>query len=124
MLDELLGKFEIRIRTISLTNSREHWSKKASRALQERGLAHFSWLAHFRIPRPKPPLRITLIRVAPRRLDDDNLRAALKSVRDGLADALRIDDRDTRVKWRYAQCRHREPRYYSVLVLVRRMEAP
>lgn len=36
-------------------------------------------------------------------LDDDNLRSALKAVRDGIAEKLGIDDRDPRVEWRYGQ---------------------
>ena len=49
------------------------------------------------------PVVITLTRVSPRELDDDNLRPALKSARDGIADWLQVDDRDPRVKWEYAQ---------------------
>lgn len=50
-------------------------------------------------------LEVTLVRVAARALDDDNLRGALKAVRDGVADALGIDDRDPRVTWSYRQDR-------------------
>jgi hypothetical protein len=49
-----------------------------------------------------------------RALDDDNLAAGFKSVRDGIADALGIDDRDPRVTWAYAQQRG-EPKTYSAL---------
>jgi hypothetical protein len=48
---------------------------------------------------------VTITRVSPRLLDDDNLRGALKAVRDGIADALGVDDRDERVRWRYRQIR-------------------
>jgi len=44
-------------------------------------------------------LPVRLVRIAPRGLDDDNLGAAFKSVRDGIADALGIDDRDPRVAY-------------------------
>ena len=49
--------------------------------------------------RGAPPLSssVRLVRVSPRRLDDDNLSAALKSVRDGVADVLGVDDGDSRV---------------------------
>lgn len=42
---------------------------------------------------------VRLVRVSPRELDGDNLEAALKAVRDGVADALKINDRDPRVEW-------------------------
>lgn len=44
-------------------------------------------------------LAVRLVRVAPRQLDCDSAHAALKSVRDGVADALGMDDRDPRVVW-------------------------
>ena len=49
--------------------------------------------------RLKGPLVVCLTRLSPRELDDDGAAAALKSVRDGVADALGIDDRDPRVVW-------------------------
>lgn len=51
------------------------------------------------------PLRVRMVRVAPRPLDDDNLRAAFKAVRDGIAEALGVDDgpREGRVAWEYGQ---------------------
>lgn len=74
---------------------------------------------------------ITLTRIAPRKLDDDNLQSAFKSVRDGLADAfvgvartvikrgkpcveVRGDDSDGRLAWRYAQ----EPGPFAIRVTV------
>lgn len=46
---------------------------------------------------------IRLVRLAPRRMDCDNLAGALKSLRDGLAKALEIDDGDPRIRWEYDQ---------------------
>lgn len=51
-------------------------------------------------------LVVLLTRVAPRELDSDNLQGALKHVRDGVADALGVDDRDERVTW--APCDQRK----------------
>lgn len=42
---------------------------------------------------------VRLVRVSTRELDDDNLAGALKAVRDGVADALKVNDRDPRVVW-------------------------
>lgn len=42
---------------------------------------------------------VRIVRVAPRQLDSDNAESAAKSVRDGIADALGVHDRDPRVVW-------------------------
>jgi hypothetical protein len=46
---------------------------------------------------------VTLTRLAPRMLDDDNAIAGMKAVRDAVADCLVVLDNDPRVEWRYAQ---------------------
>jgi hypothetical protein len=46
---------------------------------------------------------VTFTRVGPRILDDDNIRPALKGVRDQVATILGIDDGDARIKWQYEQ---------------------
>lgn len=45
------------------------------------------------------PCAVVLVRIAPRGLDSDNAEASLKRVRDGVADALGVDDADPRVSW-------------------------
>lgn len=88
------------LRTVSEPNVRGHWAVKSQRARNQR------WVARHLVSGaelPRPPLVVTLCRVSPRRLDDDNLRGALKHVRDGVADALGIDDGSDLVEWRYAQ---------------------
>ena len=108
------------LRTVSEANARGHWTKRAKRAKTQRSI---TWLA-LRVPLAESPVRIrlrgavvTLTRIAPRELDDDNLRGSLKACRDGVADALGINDRDPRVEWRYAQARGRV-REYAVVVTV------
>lgn len=44
-------------------------------------------------------LVVRIVRVAPNRLDGDNLEASLKRVRDGIAKAVGIDDRDPAVEY-------------------------
>jgi hypothetical protein len=51
-------------------------------------------------------------------LDDDNLAGACKSVRDGIADALMVDDRHPRVRWLTGQTKAKLP---SVVVEVYEM---
>jgi hypothetical protein len=48
-------------------------------------------------------ITVTLTRQAERALDDDNLRDAFKSIRDGVADSFGIRDDDKRVSFAYAQ---------------------
>ena len=56
--------------------------------------------------RPPEQLTITLTRCGPKLMDSDNSVGALKSVRDGVADALSLDDGDPRLHWIYLQdCR-------------------
>ena len=103
-------KFTIPVRTYSLTNQREHWAVKARRAQKER---KWAYMLTADIKKLGLPLTVTLTRIAPRALDDDNIRAALKSIRDGVADRLGIDDRDERVTWDYVQ-RRGKPKEYAV----------
>lgn len=106
----------IPVRTVSITNEREHWRVKADRARQHRATARIV-LGQVG-ERPTLPVVVELVRIAPRPLDDDNLRGALKSVRDGIADWLGVDDRDPRVQWAYGQ-RKGAPKAYGVEVGVR-----
>lgn len=102
---------EIPIKTPSLTNQRLHWAKKHRQVKAQRKAAYFVWRTAN--DGPKDALRallhdggrltVTLTRRAPRELDDDNLRAALKGVRDQIAEHMGVDDRDPRVTWEYGQ---------------------
>ena len=49
------------------------------------------------------PAVVTLTRYSAGTLDDDNLRGALKAVRDGIADALGVPDNDPRIYFAYGQ---------------------
>lgn len=106
---EVIG---VPVKTMSTLNLREHWAQRARRAKTHRNAAFA--LARSRAATMKLPVTVTLTRIAPSNgLDDDNLRGALKSVRDGIADAFRLDDRDPRIVWRYDQQRGKP---YSVKV--------
>ena len=87
----------IPIRTVSESNTHEHWSDRAKRAKDQRRIVAAC------IGAALPRVVITLTRVAPRRMDSDNLEMALKAVRDGVADALGMDDGNRRILWQYAQ---------------------
>lgn len=97
------------IRTVSLSNQREHWRVRAKRAKEQRGLVLAALLRvlHGRGWSDAERVTVRLTRMSPRGLDSDNLQGALKSVRDGVADALGWDDGDERFTWEYDQVKTR-----------------
>ena len=106
------------IRTWSEANLREHWAQRARRARKQRLAARLLVRAADNMEdasSSSTQITIILTRIAPRRLDSDNLASSLKAVRDGVADALGIDDGSERIDWRYAQ-RKGKPREYAILV--------
>lgn len=109
---------EIRVKVVSVANLRMHWAVKARLAKSQRAAAKKALEAVARSPGVGGlPLTIVVTRVAPRRLDGDNLQSGLKAVRDGVADWLGIDDGDRRLDWQYAQ-RAAGPKQYWVEVEV------
>ena len=75
---------------------------KAKRAKGHREAA-FLMLKRYRRTFHGAILTITLTRIGIRKLDGDNLQRSFKSTRDGVADALGIDDGSDRIEWKYAQ---------------------
>lgn len=98
--------FSIPVHTVSEANVREHWAKKAKRAKEQRLAA---WVLAMAATGPSLPfgggdrVSVHLVRVGPKELDSDNLARALKAVRDGIADAIGLDDGDKRITWTYGQ---------------------
>ncbi len=94
----------------STANLREFWATKAKRnksqraavalAMKARRQSMLEVVAHLT---RGLSLEVTLCRVSPRELDDDNLASAFKSVRDEVARQLGIDDRSKQVAWRCIQ---------------------
>ena len=93
----------------SAANLRLHWSERARRAKTHRLIGYT--LMRSAIHATGNPffmarlgdIEIELTRMAPRRLDSDNNVSAFKSIRDGVADALEIDDGDEHFLWTYRQ---------------------
>ena len=92
---------QIEMRVVSMANLRMHWAVKAKTVKSQRQRA-FNALCGVGAP-PALPVTIVMTRVAPRPLDGDNLQAAFKAVRDGVADWLGVDDGDQRLDWQYCQ---------------------
>lgn len=106
------------IRAISEANQREHWAKKAKRVKQHRRIA--AMVARMYTRGVVLPAVVTMIRIIGargRKLDSDNLASSMKAVRDGIADAFRVDDGGDMVRWEYRQLRAVDG-VWSVWVLV------
>ena len=96
----------IPIRTVSALNVREHWRARSQRVRAERRETFYVLKP---LHPPPSPVVVTMTRLGPSNgLDDDNLRGALKGVRDEIAEWFGIDDRDPRVTWEYGQRRAKD----------------
>jgi len=95
------------LRLVSEANARQHWSKRAKRAREQRSLALMSLYTGLRargwVGASIGFATVTLHRVGKKMLDSDNLQRSAKAVRDGVADALGVNDADPRVAWKYTQ---------------------
>lgn len=103
-------RLTIALRTHSILNAKVHWAHRARKARVERRAAALALRAahpaQLSLLDIMGPIDITLTRLGPSAgLDCDNLAAAFKSVRDGVADWLQIDDGDQRLRWSYRQGR-------------------
>lgn len=93
------------IRTVNEGNMRSlsHWPR-TRRTKQARSLAALVVGQHWCASGLALPVTVTLTRIAPSAgLDDDGVCSALKATRDGVADALGVDDRHPGVTWAYGQ---------------------
>lgn len=97
------GWVVVPLRLVGSQNAREHWRARTRRVKHERYMATVA-------VRTMPPVAssapyvVELTRVGPRKVDGDNLQGSLKAVRDGVADALGVDDGDEDlVVWTYRQ---------------------
>ncbi len=93
--------FTVPIETKSASNLREHWRARHERTKTQRRATAYRTPPELK--KLGPLLVVTMTRVSPRSLDDDNLRGALKGVRDQVACALGVDDRSRLVRWEYGQ---------------------
>lgn len=107
------------ILTKSEANERGYWTVKARRAKQQRSNTT-TLMRAYAGKCTRVPDAITLVRIAPRALDSDNLATALKAIRDGIQDWCGIDDR--KLTFAYEQ-RRGKPHQYAVEVRLEWSEA-
>lgn len=100
------------LRLDATPNARAHWSATAAKRAKERAVIG---AALARVTRPAGPWRVTITRVGPRPMDDDNRTASAKGCRDAIAAWLGIDDGDDSATW---EVRGERARGYAVRVTI------
>jgi len=101
----------------SVANKRWHWSKRHRHFASHRRVVALVLAAKHSHALLSLPLKVTVVRIAPRRLDPDNAVASLKGIIDGVADWLGIDDGDGRIEWAWGQERG-APKYQAVRIII------
>lgn len=98
-------RIHIPIRLPSLPNLRVSWQKMASIKKKHKSSTKRcidNWLKYFGAM-PPMPLLVTITRLGPHELDDDNLASSAKYVRDQIAASVGVDDGNKDYTWRYEQ---------------------
>lgn len=96
--------FHLPLRTKSENNAREHWRARHGRRAQQRKAVTQHCAALEGAFDLTSDLEVTFTRIAPRKLDDDNLAGSMKALRDAVAVLLGRDDAPgCGIEWRYAQ---------------------
>jgi hypothetical protein len=113
--DRTLVDVTLGIRLASRANVRGNWRVAWRRDKEQGAVVRMAVTAA--LPRKRtPPYVVTLVRVGPRRLDDDNNVGAFKAVRDTVAACLGVDDGDrAAVTWRYDQA---TSKVYGIRIVV------
>lgn len=102
----------IPVRTCSEINQHRGWRRQHQRTKEQKRV---TWLLlNARATTPSLPCRVQMTRLAPRRLDSDNVESSTKWVRDAVAHWLGVDDADERVDW--ARVKQEKSKQYGVRI--------
>jgi len=99
-------QLDLSLQTVSEANRREHWASRARRVKMQRAATTMALRQYghcLEELRSAGKVRVLLVRMSPRKLDDDNLRGAMKAVRDAIAAWVGIDDGSEWWEWCYDQ---------------------
>lgn len=129
---EPIATVGVPVRTVSEANraSSEHWRVRWARSTKQRATTtvalraasgreifsggHCAWI-------DRTPIHVHLVRLAPRKLDSDNLAGSQKHVRDAIAKFLGVDDGDeARITFSYGQ---EKAKWYGVRIQFYRRES-
>lgn len=105
--------------TISEANTYEHWTKSAARHKKQKGIIKLYWM-QIRNMVPPLPIKMQLIRLAPRKLDFVNLCMSMKWIEDSICEELTGNyvpgraDGDPRIKTSFSQEKSKE---YGVKII-------
>lgn len=82
------------MRLVNISNTREHWSKRAKRTSAQRFAAWAATLKAIGTSDIAPPYVCTIVRIGPGKMDRSNIYVAAKACEDGICDALGVNDGD------------------------------
>lgn len=116
-------QIEIPVTIVSEMNRRDGWRARKRRFDAQVMALHYAWTSE-RTRNPVTlaqlvtlPVSVLLTRIAPQRMDDDNLRSGWKGLRDYIASRLERDDADPSIRWDYDQ---EKGRGYAARVVIER----
>lgn len=96
--------FRVPIKTVSEMNRRDHWAVKNDRKKSQQEEIMIALQNNLVGRKVQLPCVVKLIRIGPRKLDQDNLASSLKFLIDAIAQKLGVDDGDeTKVSWQISQ---------------------
>lgn len=110
---DLIGSVMLPVKTVNESNGQHgHWTTIARNRKKLRRIAHAL------CPAASLPCVVRMTRHSAGTLDDDGLRSALKSIRDGIADRFGIADNDPRIRFEYEQAACKRG-HYGVFIEIR-----
>lgn len=111
----MIADYIIPGKTVSEANCRDHWRTKHKRSSRARFFGKALTPAGVTLP---CHVELTRYGSGSRALDDDNLRGALKAIRDGIAERIGVDDGDImRITFGYAQAKCKRGEEHTRVVI-------
>ena len=97
--------FNLNIQGLNKSNRYSHWGKQAAAKKKQRALSCVKVANEMALGNLQKcsSYEVTFLRSGVRLLDDDNFIGGCKHIRDGIADALGIDDGSNKLRFIYLQ---------------------